>query len=102
MHEYLRVVVAGLVSAFLALPSWADTNEYEEEFGRFEKFLTNNPVGRNGDAWLEIINAFGTWEPVVLVFGYPNDLSVCKGLIADLQAADRLPREARCTRVGGR
>lgn len=80
----------------------ANAEDYETEFQRFKTFLKNHPVGRDGDAWLEILNAFGNWEPVVLVFGYPNDLSVCEGLIADLQVADRLPRDARCTRVDAR
>ena len=55
---------------------------------------TGIPKSDKPDAWLEVLNVFGEWERVALVFGYFDDYSGCKDIADALH--DKFQREYRC------
>jgi hypothetical protein len=88
----MRVILLVALLMGLSGPAGAggDTSD------KLERFVTKLPRGSLGIPfyWLEMKSIVG-WEKMMLVFGYANNRSVCKGLRS--MAADDAPnREFRC------
>lgn len=61
-----------------------------------QRYVRNNPVGRDTDQWIEKRGMTGEWDRTGLIFGYINDQEECLKAIAGLKQADPAA-EYRCT-----
>ncbi|MBO6604118.1 MAG: hypothetical protein JJ938_10730 [Roseicyclus sp.] len=88
-----------LVFGLLAISSPSAADDYGEAYNEFIEFVRDNPATAGG-SWLEISNALGEWEKVVLIFGYfdPGDQVVCEEIRA-LAASENPERRYRCNPV---
>ncbi|WP_417263797.1 hypothetical protein [Celeribacter sp.] len=89
------------ILAFFAsnTPSRVYGQNYEEDMFRFTEQVNSN-ASLQGAYWLEMQNAFGEWEKMMLIFGYadPGDLATCEAVTTFAQEAN--PNRAyRCNPV---
>ena len=91
----------GLLAAIgvvgILLLAYFSTREKQTTAEVIEKFV-NEDISGSGSYWLEMNNAFGQWEKMILVFGYIDDQVPCN-LIQEFAAEDSPDRQFRCVRA---
>ena len=84
---------------FTGLTSTSVADEYSKDLEALTSTVRSNQLTKNG-YWLEMKNAFGEWEKMILVFGYydPGDEAAC-ATIQELATRDSPNRKFRCNPV---
>ena len=83
----------------IATSSPVFAQDYSKDVERFLEDVNSNPSLREA-YWLEMQNAFGDWEKLMLIFGYadPGDRAACEA-VSQATAQRNLGRYYRCNPV---
>ena len=86
-----------MAAVLLSGPALSDA--YEQNMKTLSEAVQSNPLSEGG-YWLEMRNAFGEWERLMLIFGYadPGDEAACQRVIR-LTIGDNAAGMYRCDAV---
>jgi hypothetical protein len=85
MGATLKFFAVTLLLTFLPSHSFASSPVKERSFDDFFSYIEGDPA-MDGAWYLEVMNALGEWERVILVFGFAGagDASTCATLAGEL------------------
>lgn len=91
MHRIILALI------FCTSGTAAFSDDFKAGLGDFTDEVSQNPFTENA-TWLEMLNVFGDWEKVMLVFGYANNFSACES-VRQFASSENPSRSYRCNPV---